>query len=797
MFRQAIRSLRRSPGFSAAAIVTVALGVGPGAALFSVVKAVLLNPLPYPNPAELVWAASVTAEGKESATSIPNFDDWRERTQSFAKLAAYADTPMLTGGGEFAERTTSAIVTEDFFDALGVQPRIGRSFLKTEHAKGAVFSSVLISDGLWRRAYGADSAIVGRRIKVFGYSATVIGVMPPGFSYPDGADLWASARALGEGVHRDAPNYLVIGRLRPGVAPAAADAELADVARRMKKEYPGPRQPASAKVSPLGEHISGRVRAPLLLLFGAVGILMMLVCANIANLMLARGAAQARELAVRAALGAGALDLFRDRIAESLVLSLTGGGIGLLLAAWCMDLLRVVLPSGIPRASETMVDSGVALFAIGVSLLTGIAFGAWPALRAAAVKARESLSSRSRGISADRSSLWAQNALVISQVALSLILLSGAGLLTQSFLRLRAVDTGFHTNAVLAMNLSFPMNRAEAGRIASRYDELLEKVRAFPGVSSAGAILDVPLTPVQRAGHFQIENRTESGSEFQAGYRVISNGLMETLQIPLLQGRGFTEWDHADTQPAVIVSAEMARRFWPGRSPIGERIWFDSFDPKPNWLTVTGVAADVRHTNLIDPIAPQAYVIYSQMLVKPYLSAGSILLRVAGDPSQFPPALRRLVQEVHPEAAVTFRTMDDVLAAAVSKQRFQMQVISCFAILAVVLAAIGLYGVLSYMVADNRPAIGIRMALGSPRAEVFKMIARRAFVLTATGAALGLSACVALRGVLRAAVYGVGPSDPAVLAGAVAVMFAVALTACSLPAWRAMNVDPVLVLREE
>ncbi len=347
------------------------------------------------------------------------------------------------------------------------------------------------------------------------------------------------------------------------------------------------------------------------------------------------------------------------------------------------------------------------------------------------------------------------------------------------------------------MNLSFPMNRAEAGRIASRYDELLEKVRAFPGVSSAGAILDVPLTPVQRAGHFQIENRTESGSEFQAGYRVISNGLMETLQIPLLQGRGFTAWDHADTQPAVIVSAEMARRFWPGRSPIGERIWFDSFDPQPNWLTVTGVAADVRHTNLIDPIAPQAYVIYSQMLVKPYLSAGSILLRVAGDPSQFPPALRRLVQEVHPEAAVTFRTMDDVLAAAVSKQRFQMQVISCFAILAVVLAAIGLYGVLSYMVADNRPAIGIRMALGSPRAEVFKMIARRAFVLTATGAALGLSACVALRGVLRAAVYGVGPSDPAVLAGAVAVMFAVALTACSLPAWRAMNVDPVLVLREE
>jgi len=359
MLQTAFRSLRRSPGFAAAVVATVAVGIGPGAALFGVVKAVLLNPLPYPNPHELVWVTSVGANDKESATSMPNFDDWRSRTRCFAKLAAYADAPMLTSGGEFPERTASAIVTEDFFEVLGVRPPLGRTFLPSEHAKGSAFASVVISDAFWRRAYAADPAIIGRKIRVLGFQSTVVGVMPPGFAYPEGVDLWVSARALGEGGLRNAPNYRVIGRLRSETSYTAANSELAAVARLLKTEYPDPLQPETARVVPLRQHLTGDLRTPLLVVFGAVGILLLLVCVNVANLLLARGSARAVEIAVRVALGADFKDIFRYLIGESLLLSITGGAIGLLLAAWCLELLRIVLPAGIPRWATIEIDTGV------------------------------------------------------------------------------------------------------------------------------------------------------------------------------------------------------------------------------------------------------------------------------------------------------------------------------------------------------------------------------------------------------------------------------------------------------
>lgn len=795
--RQALRSLRRAPGLTAISVVTVALGVGAGTALFSVVKAVLLNPLPYRDPGQLVWIAPLGDALQEVRASLPDCDDWRRQDRHFALLAAYADVPLLAGGGENPQRTQGAMVTEDFFELLGVAPLMGRTFSQQEHQTRAPLGLVVIGHGLWQRVYGGDPQILGRQITLVGIRATVIGVMPTGFAYPAGAELWVSARSLGEGNVRTARNFRVIGRLGQGARIERAHEDLQAIVAKLKQEYPSPLQPAEVALTPLGSHLTGSVRTPLLILFASVGLLLLIVCVNVANLLLVRVTERSRELAIRTALGAGRRRLFLDLVIESLLLAAAGGGLGILLASWSLEVLSLVIPASVPRAAEVRIDLGVLMFSLGLSTLAGALFGTLPSWRATVVDIHDAIKAAPRGQNRTRRSLRLQSALVISEVALSLILVAGAGLLLSSFSRLRAVDPGFRSDRALAATLSFPMNNAaERGRITARYREILERTRALTGVEAAGVIRDLPFDGVDPDVHFTIQGRSRVVGAI-ARWQIASPGLMEALQIPLVRGRQFTEADTESGPGVVIISETMARRYWPERDPIGERIWFDGVEPREHWLTIIGVAADVRQSGLTEPAPALAYECYSQLQIPGYLVSATVVVRGKNDAKALAPALRTLIRQVHPQAAVTFRTVDDVLAGATARQRFQTQVMGWFAVMALVIGMVGLYGVMSYMITSNQTAIGIRMALGARPNDVFRSLVWRALVLAGAGSAIGLAGCVALRGVLSKVVFGVGPSEPSVLAGAAVAMLGVALAACWLPARRAMRVNPADVLRGE
>jgi putative ABC transport system permease protein len=793
--RHAFRLLRRAPALAAISILTIALGVGAATTMFSVVKAVLLNPLPYPEPDRLAWVASLNG-GQQIRTSMPDFDDWRVANHSFTAMAIYSDAPFIAGGGDSPEHVSGTIVSEDFFDVLGVQPALGRAFVPEEHGAKAVLGSVILSDGLWRRTYGADPGILGRQVTLLGLPSTVIGVMPRGFSFPAGSDLWVSARALPDGNVRTAHNYWVIGRMRSGLGVEAAREDLSAIARSLKSRFPGPYQTEDATVRTLAAQLVGSVRVPMLILFGAVGVLLVVVSVNVATLLLVRGVTRSKELAVRTAMGATRRDLFRDLYAESLMLAVAGGAAGLLLAVWSMDLVRVMLPASLPRGVETRIDLGVIAFALVASAVVGGLFATLPSWRASGTDIHEVLKSGWRGPSASPRSRRLQGILVISEVALSLVLLAGAGLLFESFARLRAVDAGIRSAGVLTASVSFPMGGREVGQLAQRYRNLLARVRALPGVEQAGTIKDLPFDPIQRGGNFFIDGRPRDQA-FDAGYLVVTPGMMDALGIPVLRGRGPSDQDSASAPGAVVINAEMARRFWPGRNPLGERIWFNSFEPRERWLTVVGVVGDVRQRGLVEPVPPLAYINYEQAQIQAQLGTGVLIIRTAIDPRALVPAVREVLRAVHPGAAASFRTMDDVMASATARQRFQMQVLAGFALLAFALSMTGLYGVLSYTVTSARAAIGLRMALGAQHGRIVRMVVGRGLGLTALGTMAGLAACVALGEVIRPVVYGIGPSDPLVLATASGLMLATALAACWLPARRAMQVDPMATLRDE
>ncbi len=791
--RHALRSLRRSPALTAISIVTVGLGIAAGTSLFTVVKSVLLNPLPFPGSGRLVWANSLDDAHRERRVSLPDFDDWHKQSRALSSLAAFSIGNFLAGGGDAPERATGALVTEDFFDTLAVRPFLGRVFTPDEH-HGGVLSTVILGHSLWQRAYGGDRSIVGRQVKILGLTSTVIGVMPRGFSFPERAELWLSARATGEGNVRTAPNYWVIGRLRPGATANSAAADLGAIASALKQQYPGPAQAAGATAVPLAEHVAGSARTPLLILFGAVGVLLLIVCVNVANLLLLRITTRGREFAMRLALGASDARLLRYLLLESMLLAAAGGALGCLVAVWSVDLIRVLLPATLPRSAEIHPDLGVVVFAAVTSAAAGLLFGALPSWRLRSLDIQDILRSGGRGHTGGPSLQLAQGLLIVSEVALSTVLLAGAGLLLGSFLRLRGVDPGFRPDGVLAVTISSPISREGLGRLVRDRDAMIGDIRALPGVQSAGVAKDLPLDPAQRRGRFRIADRTlEAAAE--AGWEIVGPGTLETLRIPIVRGRGLTATDTPDAPAVAVVNEEMARRFWPGRDPIGERIWFEDFEPE-HWLTVVGVAGSVRQNGLAEQAPPQAYVCYAQLLVPVQVASTSIVLRAAA-PESLIPGVRQAVRQIDPGAAISFRMMRDLMAAATARQRFELQVLGAFAALAVLLAAIGLYGVMSYAVAGNRPAFAIRMALGASPADILRLVAARALALTAAGAAIGLVACAAMRGVLGKLLYGIGPSDPAVLAGAAAVMFAAALAACWFPARRAIRLDPLTALREE
>ena len=785
--RHSLRFLRRAPGLTAVSVLTVALGVGAGTALFSVVKAVLLNPLPYPQADRLVRVAEVMGNFTDNSVSYPDFDDWRRQNRSFSAMAAYEIPFVNAGGGERPERVAAASVSSEFFRILGTRPLIGREFSTSDELSDRQGLVVILSSGLWQRLYGADSRILGRTILLNGMAAAVVGVMPPGFSFPDKTELWLPVE---KSIYRTAHNYRVVARLRPGVTVEQARADISAIAQRIKQQYPDPFQSRDASTVLLESYLVGQVRPALLVLFAAVGFLLLIVCVNVANLLLVRVTARGRELAVRTALGARRWHLLRQMLLESLLLALAGGAAGFLVAGWSMDLLRVLLPAEVPRASEIRIDGGVALFALAISALAGILFGALPAWRASRFNINEALRAGSRSYTSGKRSHRTQAMLVISEVALSLVLLAGAGLLAQSFWRLRSVDPGFHSDHVLTASITLP----ERPNFAPEYRALLDKVRAVPGVQSAGVISQLPLDRMQSDGNFQIQGHPEI-KDADAHYDIVSPGYLETMQIPLLRGRTLTDADSESSEPVLLINQQLARQYFPGADPIGRGLWFNSFEEGPHWRTIVGIVRDVRQQGLIWGIRAQAYVSFAQ--VKHRLDDTVLVLRTPLDPVSLAGDVRSRIQSVDRGAAVSFRTMESVMADAVAHQRFQMQVLGAFAALALLLAAIGLYGVLSYSVSTNRVELGIRMALGAQPGEVFRMVTRRAMFMVISGAAIGLVGCLAVRRLLAALLFGISPGDPTTLAGATAVLLLVALTASSLPARRATRVDPSVALHEE
>jgi putative ABC transport system permease protein len=796
-FRLAARSLARVPSLTAISILTVALGVGAGTALFSVIKAVLLNPLPYAEPGRLAWLNEINEHGRPMSVGYQNLLDWRSGNRSFALMAGFEEAPAIVSGSDLPQSTFGAVVTEDFFRVMGVDAAAGRTFSNEEQTMGGP-SVAVIGYGLWQRAFGGSGAIIGRKIRVFGMAPVVIGIMPPGFSYPEKAELWMPGTAFGDPGfgHRTAHNWRVVGRLKPGIEIEQAQADIGAIERGIKQRYPSPFQGKDAAVVSLASHVAGEVRRPLLMLFGAVGFLLLIVCVNVANLLLVRVTAQARELAVRTALGAARLHLIRQLLAESMLLAAAGGVCGALLAAWSMDLLRVLLPADMPRAGEISIDSGVVMFALAVSAVSGLVFGLLPAWRASAVNVNDALKAGSRTASAGRRSQRTQAALAICEACLSLVLVAGAGLLMRSFWNLRSIDAGFRPDHALAADTNFERHRKES--LVPRYRELLDRVRAIPGVETAAMTRNLPVESGAPDGHFFVEDRRAETQNADANYAVISPGYLRALRIPLVRGRDFTDGDTETSQPVVIVSSEMARVYFPGRDPLGQRIWFDSFSlGPPHWLTIVGIAGDVHEDGVTRAPFPQAYTCFTQQVWAPILDGGTLVVRTGPEPESMASAVRAAIRAVNSEAVPRTRTMESVMAASLSKQRFQMEILGGFAALALLLAAVGLYGVLSHMVTANRSQIGIRLALGAPPARVFGMIAGRALKLAGIGIVAGAVACMALRNVLAAAVFGIGPNDPATLGAAIAVLLAAALAAAWIPARRATKVDPMTALRQE
>lgn len=790
--RYAMRSLARIPTLTVVSALTIALGVGAGTALFSVVKAVLLNPLPYKDANHLAWVTETNEHGRPMHVAFQNLLDWQSSNRSFRYMAGYEFSPAVVSSVEVAERTFGAAVTEDFFRVLGADPAIGRLFSSDEQAKGGR-PVVVIGHGLWERAFGGDRAILGRRVHVFGLDPVVIGVMPPGFSYPENAELWMPKTTFGDpgfGV-RTGHNWRVIGLLKPGISIERADANISAIERQIKRDYPSPFQGKDATVVSLSTHIAGEVRRPLLLLFGAVGFVLLIVCVNVANLLLVRITSCARELALRTALGAGRRHIIGQILSESLMLAAAGGSCGLLLGAASMSLLRVLLPADMPRSSEISIDAGVVVFALVVSAVAALVFGLLPAWRASAIDVNEALKAGSRSVSSGKRSQRTQAALVISEACLSLMLVAGAGLLVRSFWNLRSIDPGFQPDHVLAADTNF--ERHENQSLSPKYDDLLARAKAIPGVVDAAITRSLPVEAGAPDRHFVVESHPTEFANADADYSVISPGYWKAMRIPLLRGRDFTDHDTQTSQPVTIINSTLARIYFSGADPLGQRI---SFDPPKQWLTIVGIAGDIHEDGLTSTVAPQAYTPYSQQ-AGPLLNGGTLIVRTSVDPGSLAGAVRTVIREVNPQAAPAIRTMDAVLARSLSKQRFQMEVLGAFAILGLVLAAVGLYGVVSYIVTANRTQIGIRLALGASRARVFRMVVGHALKLTFIGVAAGAFGCLALRRVLSSVIFGIGANDPFTLAIAIAVIVGAALAATLIPARRATKIDPMVALRSE
>jgi putative ABC transport system permease protein len=823
--RYGLRMLAKNPGFTAVVVFTLALGIGATSAIFSVVYGVLLRPLPYPRPDRIVSMREIASDGHLMNFADYNFRDLRAMNHTLAYMAkAYNPQLTVTGPGGPA-RVNAAMVSGDFLRVMGISPVLGRDFVADELRTGGT-PAVLVSYGYWKERLGGANDLSSLKLEAENHAFTVIGVLPPGFDFPDHAQLWFSADFFGEqSPSRTSHNWgLVIARLRDGASLGQARSDLSALAHELYRQYRPNIDMRDVSVVPLRESLTAAVRPALLILLGAVGFLLLVGCANVANLLVARAAARERELAVRAALGAGRGRLLQQFLVESLLLSLAGGALGVLVAYWGVSGLVALAPGNLPRIEDVSVNLPVLVFTLGISLLVALGLGIVTGVRSTAADPQRALAEGSRGAAGSMASRRLARLLIGGQVAVTLVLLAGAGLLGRSLLRVLSIDPGFRTTNIVTMELEVPglqptdmASVAEAikdTKPASFMSKLFDRLRSIPGVEQVGGTSDLPLAEggssdgkfllldqqpeldfSKKEDFARLEHLWITAPGGDADYTVASRDYFKTLGIPLLRGRLFDERDTAEAPHAAVISESLARATWPNQDPLGRTIEFGNMDGDMRLLTVVGVVGDVRERSLERPPQPTVYVDYRQRL-----RGGrdfTVVMRAAAPPQILLGEARRILHGLAPDVAPRFQTFQDVFSASLETRRFNLTLVGVFACTALLLAAVGIFGVTAYWVSQRTREIGVRMALGAGTSEVLRLVLRSSMSTVLIGVGIGIAGTFVVTRTIRSLLFGVKATDPLTFVAVAVALTAVALLASYFPARRATKVDPMVALRYE
>jgi putative ABC transport system permease protein len=809
--KTALRALARRPGFTLIALVTLAIGIGANAAIFSVVDAALLRSLPFPDADRLVmpWEFSAEVQQRVGFDRLPaspaDVTDFMARSTSFENLASMrGERVNLTGGGD-PERVGAVRVSRNFLATLGVEPHRGRSFIESDGQQGR---TILIGYGLWQRRYGGED-VLGRAIALNGEPATIVGVLPPGFRFPAGGELptgfgyapnpevWSLDVLTPESQrNRGGKSFAMIGRLKPGVTRQMAEAEMSVIAADIARQFPASNAGWTVRVVPLRDQLVGGARTPLVALLIAVGLVLLIACANVANLLLVRATTRQREVAVLFALGAERKQILKQLLAESLVLSVAAGIVGLVIGWWGLHTLLTMMPVGLPALSDAVLDWRVVLFTTIVSMATGIIFGLVPALQSARIDLTDGLRDGSRGTVGNRRAHRTQNILVVVEVALAAVLLIGASLLIQTFIRLLSVEPGFRADGLLTMEVTLPRTAYPGNRPVAFFDRLVERLGAVPGVEASAAASSIPLAGIENLRQITIEGRPQPqpGQEIIADFRLVTPDYFRTMGIPRLAGEPLSSQPRPDGVRELLINGMMADKHFQGENPIGRRIKLTAFTQDSPWFTIAGVVGDTRHTALDGVLRPQVYLHHSlepsQQMV--------VVLRTRDDPNAYAAIARAAVHELDANQPVgRIRTMTAVISDAVARQRFTMVLAGTFAAISLLLSLGGLYAVVSYSVAERTHELGLRCALGATPSSLLRLVLTQGIRLVGIGVVIGLVAAFLLSRFLETQLFGVTAHDPGTFVGVPLLLFCAAIAGCLIPARRATRVDPMAALRSE
>lgn len=795
--RYAIRMLLRNPGFTTIALLTFAVGIGVNTAVFSVFNGVLLRPLPYPDADRItmMWVDNRPQGIKEDIGSYPNYRDWREQNTTYEHVAAFTGANFTVTGSDEPDRIPGARTTANFHDVIGLKPVIGRLYTE-EHEKVGNDAVVLLSHGLWQRKFGGTRDVIGKTIVLNGVAHEIIGVMPPELRVPSSAELWKPLAVPDAQRNARGSFWLpVIGRLKPGVSVEQAQTEIGGIADRLEKAYPA-QAGFGANIVSLHRQLVGDIERSLFVLMAAVACVLLIACANLGNLMLGRTAARRKELAIRTALGAQRARLIRQIVTETFVVALVGSGLGLLMAFWATEFFIRVGSGAIPRADAIGIDGRVLLFTLGLSAVAALLAGLVPALQASKAAVREHLQEGGRegGTGGSRRT---RSVLIAAEMALAFVLLAGAAILVRTLWNMQEVDRGFKTDRVAVMTLSLPPALfAQPTDVTGFYARLLERVRALPGVDSAATTTGVLMPIVTNSSGMSIEGRPDppAGQQIEYPIEVVSPGFFETLQIPAVAGRVFTEQDHATAPQTVVVNETFAKLAWPGQDAIGRRIKFGQQSSQGPWLNVVGVIRDVRRGAVTRAIRPEVYLSALQGTPRTQM----VIVRTAGDPTAILPSIRREVKALNPQLPLfATGTLAEEFDETLSQPRFRAVLLAGFAFIALLLASIGIYGVTAHAVSQRTQEVGVRMALGAQRSDVLSLILRQHLRPAIIGVVLGLAGALSLARYLQSMVYGIGATDPLTLVAMGLSLLLVAVAACWIPARRATRVDALIALRNQ